>query len=100
LEWMAPGCYEPADIVIAFGLFYNLENPIGVLRRARGLTKRVLLIKTQTTILDMEGAIDSGHYSNTNYMLGYFGLFSGNPNNIDGSASDIVCKLRSRPQPL
>jgi tRNA (mo5U34)-methyltransferase len=90
LERMAPGCYDPADIVIAFGLFYNLENPIGVLRRARELTKRVLLIETQTTILDLEGAIDSGHHSSTNYMHGYFGLFSGNPENIDGSASDIV----------
>jgi tRNA (mo5U34)-methyltransferase len=90
LERMAPSSYEPADIVIAFGLFYNLENPIGVLRRARELTKRVLLIETQTTILDLEGAIDSGHHSNTNYMHGYFGLFSGNPDNIDGSASDIV----------
>jgi len=90
LERMAPGSYEPADIVIAFGLFYNLENPIGVLRRARELTKRVLLIETQTTILDLEGAIDSGHHNNTNYMHGYFGLFSGNPDNIDGSASDIV----------
>jgi tRNA (mo5U34)-methyltransferase len=90
LERMAPGCYEPADIVIAFGLFYNLENPIGVLRRARELTKRVLLIETQTTILDLEGAIDSGHHSNTNYMHGFFGLLSGNPDNIDGSASDIV----------
>lgn len=90
LERMAPGSYEAADIVIAFGLFYNLENPIGVLRRARELTKRVLLIETQTTILDIEGAVDSGHHSSTNYMHGYFGLFSGNPDNIDGSASDIV----------
>ncbi|MBB4428365.1 hypothetical protein GGD66_006952 [Bradyrhizobium sp. CIR48] len=90
LEHMAPGSFDPADLVIAFGLFYNLENPIGVLRRARELTRRVLLIETQTTILDLEGAIDSGHHSNTNYMHGYFGLLSGNPDNIDGSASDIV----------
>jgi tRNA (mo5U34)-methyltransferase len=90
LETMIPGKHPPADIVICFGLLYNLENPIGVLRRARELTKRVLLIETQTTILDLEGAVDSGHSSATNYMHGYFGLFSGNPDNIDGSASDIV----------
>ncbi len=90
LETMAPGTYPPADIVICFGLLYNLENPIGVLRRARELTKRVLLVETQTTILDLEGAIDLGHSSATNYMHGYFGLFAGNPENIDGSASDIV----------
>jgi tRNA (mo5U34)-methyltransferase len=90
LERIAPGSYEPADIVIAFGLLYNLENPISVLRRARELTKRVLLIETQTTILDLHGAVDSGHHSSINYMHGYFGLFAGNPDNIDGSASDIV----------
>jgi tRNA (mo5U34)-methyltransferase len=90
VETMPAGRYEPADIVINFGLMYNLENPIGVLRRCRELTKRILLVETQTTILDLEGAVDSGHSANTNYMHGYFGLFAGNPDNIDGSASDIV----------
>ena len=90
IETVPPGRYEPADIVINFGLMYNLENPIGALRRCREMTKRVLLIETQCTILNLEGAIDSGHYSNTNYMHGYWGVFSGNPDNIDGSASDIV----------
>jgi hypothetical protein len=90
VESMPPGRYEPADIVINFGLMYNLENPIGVLRRCRELTKRVLLIETQTTILDLEGAVDSGHHSASNYMHGYWGVFAGNPDNIDGSASDIV----------
>jgi tRNA (mo5U34)-methyltransferase len=90
LETMPPKRYQPADIVIAFGLLYNLENPIGVLRRARELTKQVLLIETQTTILDLEGRIDSGHHANTNQMQGFFGVFAGNPDNVDGSASDIV----------
>jgi hypothetical protein len=90
LETMPPGKYPPADIVIAFGLIYNLENPIAVLRRARELTRKILLVETQTTILDLEGAIDSGNARNTNYMHGYFGVFNGNPTNIDGSASDIV----------
>jgi tRNA (mo5U34)-methyltransferase len=90
LETMPAGKHEPADIVIAFGLMYNLENPIAVLRRARELTRKVLLIETQVTILDIEGAIDSGHHSNTNFMHGYFGIFAGNPANIDGSASEVV----------
>jgi hypothetical protein len=85
LEAMPSGQHEPADIVINFGLMYNLENPIAVLRRSRELTKRVLLIETQATILDLEGAIDSGHHDNTNYKHGYYGLFSGNPENIDGA---------------
>lgn len=90
LEVMPAGKHEPADVVTVFGLMYNLENPIAVLRRARELTRRTLLIETQTTILDLEGAVDSGHHGSTNYMHGYFGLFSGNPHNIDGSRSDIV----------
>lgn len=90
VETMPAGRHEAADIVINFGLMYNLENPIGALRRCREMTKRVLLIETQTTILDLEGAVDSGHCANTNYMHGYFGLFEGNPENIDGSASNIV----------
>jgi ubiquinone/menaquinone biosynthesis C-methylase UbiE len=90
VETMPPGRQNPADIVINFGLMYNLENPIGVLRRCREMTKRVLLVETQCTILDIEGAVDSGHWANTNYMHGYWGVFAGNPQNIDGSASDIV----------
>lgn len=90
LEALPPGKHEPADIVICFGLLYNLENLIGVLRRAYELTKHVLIIETQTTILDLEGPVDSGNYRDTNYMHGYFGLFSGNPHNIEGSRSDIV----------
>jgi hypothetical protein len=90
VESMPSGKHSPADIVICFGLLYNLENLLGVLRRCRELTKKVLLIETQTTILDLQGPVDSGHYRDTNYMHGYFGLFSGNPQNIEGSRSDIV----------
>jgi len=79
LETMPAGKHEPADIVIAFGLMYNLENPIAVLRRARELTRKVLLIETQVTILDLEGAIDSGHHSSTNFMHGYFRHIFGQP---------------------
>ena len=90
IDTASTGRYEPADIVINFGLMYNLENPIGALRWCRKMTRNVLLVETQCTILDLEGAIDSGHSSNTNYMHGYWGVFAGNPDNIDGSASDIV----------
>ena len=90
IETVPPERYEPADIVINFGLMYNLENPIGALRRCREMTHKVLLVETQCTILDLQGAIDLGHHTSTNYMHGYWGIFSGNPENIDGSASDIV----------
>jgi tRNA (mo5U34)-methyltransferase len=90
VETLPPGRHEPADIVINFGLMYNVENPIGVLRRCREMTRRVLLVETQCTILDLEGAIDSGHWADTKFMHGYWGVFTGNPENIDGSVSDVV----------
>lgn len=90
IETMTPNTQEPADIVINFGLMYNLENPIGALRRCREMTRKVLLVETQCTILDLEGKVDSGHCADTNYMHGYWGVFDGNPHNIDGSASPIV----------
>ncbi len=90
IETMPAHKYEPADIVLCFGLVYHVENPIGVLRRARELTKQVLLVETQTTILDLEGPIDNGHHSWTRYMHGYFGVVEGDPDNDDGSVADIV----------
>jgi tRNA (mo5U34)-methyltransferase len=90
LETMPPCHYEPADVVINFGLMYNLQNPIGVLRRSRELTRRVLLIESQTTMLDLSGAVDSGCYQSMKEMHGMFGVGLGNPGNSEGSASDIV----------
>lgn len=35
------------DVVLMFGLIYHLENPIGAIRVAHALTRRVCLIETQ-----------------------------------------------------
>jgi tRNA (mo5U34)-methyltransferase len=35
------------DIVVLFGLLYHVENPIGLLRLARGLTRRLCVVETQ-----------------------------------------------------
>ncbi|MEO7270608.1 MAG: class I SAM-dependent methyltransferase [Vicinamibacterales bacterium] len=35
------------DIVLVFGLLYHVEDPVGLLRLARGMTRRVCLIETQ-----------------------------------------------------
>ena len=39
--------FEPADLVLLLGLIYHLEDPIGVLRLARQLTKSTCIIETQ-----------------------------------------------------
>ncbi len=88
-DWDVTGV-APADVVVMFGLLYNLEDPIRVLRKARKLAKRVLLVETQTTGLDLSGRVDSGSHLWGNEMHGCFGIFSGLPGVKDGSASDII----------
>jgi tRNA (mo5U34)-methyltransferase len=70
---------KPEEIVINFGLMYI--NPVDALRRCREMTKRLLLIETQCTIVDLEDAIDSGHHSASNFMRRYWEVFSRNPEN-------------------
>jgi hypothetical protein len=82
--------YEPADVVLMFGLLYNLEDPIRFLRRAKSLTKKVLLIETQTTMLELTGNVDSGSHLWSNEMQGIFGIFPGLPNVPDGSKTNII----------
>ena len=81
---------KPADITLMFGLLYNLENPIGGLRIAKQLTKKVLLVETQTTALDLTGRVDSGSYQWGNEMMGIFGIFPGLPGLTIGSETDII----------
>lgn len=37
------------DVVLVLGLIYHVEDPIGVLRRARGMTRRVCIVESQLT---------------------------------------------------
>src|SRR5205085_788167 len=38
------------DVVLCLGLIYHLENPVGALRVARGLTGGVCLVETQASV--------------------------------------------------
>ena len=80
---------QPADVVNVFGLLYHLEDPVGVMRRARRLTKRVMLVETQTTILDLTGRIDSGYHLWSNQIEGIFGICPG-ALGPGGAATDIT----------
>ena len=44
---LTPGTLGLFDIVVVFGLLYHVEDPVGLLRLARGMTRRVCLIETQ-----------------------------------------------------
>lgn len=63
----------PRDLVLQFGLLYHLENPIGALRVARALTKRVCVIETQV-VPNMGGPVDWGSYRFVRPLKGVFGI--------------------------
>ena len=46
------------DITVLFGLLYHVENPVGALRVARSLTKRVCVVETQ--IAGQEDEVGAG----------------------------------------
>jgi len=61
------------DIVLMYGLIYHLENPIGAIRLARALARRVCLIETQVAP-NLSGWLDWGTYRTTKPMLGCFAI--------------------------
>lgn len=68
-----PGELERFDVVLMFGLLYHLENPIGALRIARNLTKRVCLVETQIAP-GLDGVIDWGCHKHVCPMQGSFAV--------------------------
>lgn len=58
---LAPAIVGEHDLVLCFGLLYHLENPVGALRVARRLCKRLCLIETQVAP-GQTGVVDYGSY--------------------------------------
>jgi tRNA (mo5U34)-methyltransferase len=65
---------EPVDVVLMYGLIYHLEDPIGALRAAAGLARKLLVIETQVLNFNLTGRIDWGGHQNTIEVPGIFGL--------------------------
>lgn len=61
------------DVVLQFGLLYHLENPVGALRVAQKLTKRVCVFETQV-VPNMGGPVDWGSYRFVRPLKGVFGI--------------------------
>ncbi len=59
------------DTVLMFGLLYHLENPVGALRVAKSLCKKVCLVETQVGP-HISGQLDWGHYEFVKPMMGSF----------------------------
>ncbi len=61
------------DLCLCFGLIYHLENPVGALRVARALTRRLCLIETQV-VPGLTGWVDYGSYRFVRPLKGSFGI--------------------------
>jgi ubiquinone/menaquinone biosynthesis C-methylase UbiE len=58
---LTPAIAGTHDLVLCFGLLYHLENPVGALRVARSLCRRLCLIETQVAP-GQTGVVDYGSY--------------------------------------
>jgi hypothetical protein len=70
---LTPQTFGMFDIVLMLGLIYHLENPVGALRVARALTKRLCLVETQI-VPGMTGMVDYGSYRFVRPLKGSFGI--------------------------
>jgi len=61
------------DVTLMLGLLYHLENPVRVLRLARAITRKVLVIETQV-VPHMSGIVDWGSWRFQRHMVGAFGI--------------------------
>lgn len=61
------------DLVLCFGLIYHLENPVGALRVARALCKRLCVVETQV-VPGLTGWVDYGSYRFVRPLKGSFGI--------------------------
>ena len=63
----------PHDVTLMLGLLYHLENPVRMLRLARAVTRRVLVIESQV-VPHAAGMIDWGARRFQQRMVGVFGV--------------------------
>ena len=70
---LSPETQGTFDIVLMLGLIYHLENPVGALRVARALTKRLCLVETQI-VPGMTGVVDYGSFRFVRPLKGSFGI--------------------------
>lgn len=85
------GQLSPVDVVLMFGILYHLEDPIGAMRLARALTKRVLLLETQVAP-GISGNIDWGSHHFQKEIMGTFCLIAESVDNpVAGSTGFCLC---------
>jgi len=70
---LSPATQGTFDVVLMLGLIYHLENPVGALRVARALTRRICLVETQI-VPGMTGVVDYGSFRFVRPLKGSFGI--------------------------
>jgi 2-polyprenyl-3-methyl-5-hydroxy-6-metoxy-1,4-benzoquinol methylase len=70
---MDPTAFGSFDAVLILGLLYHLEDPVGALRLARALTRRVCVIETQFAP-SLTGTLEWGTRTNLKAIAGSFAV--------------------------
>ncbi len=70
---LRPGDLGQFDVSLMLGLLYHIENPVGAIRLARALTRKVCVIETQV-VPNMTGIVDWGSYQFQRPMVASFGI--------------------------
>jgi hypothetical protein len=70
---MRPAEVGEFDITLMLGLLYHVENPVGTIRLARALTRKVCVIETQV-VPNMTGIVDWGSYQFQRPLVASFGI--------------------------
>ena len=73
INTLRPADLGQFDVTLMLGLLYHIENPVGAIRLARALTRKVCVIETQV-VPNMSGIVDWGSYQFQRPMVASFGI--------------------------
>jgi hypothetical protein len=89
---LSPAIVGTHDLVLCFGLLYHLENPVGALRVARSLCRRLCLIETQVAP-GQGGVVDYGSYRFVKRIEGSFVIVDETDETEESEASTLGISL-------
>jgi SAM-dependent methyltransferase len=81
---------EPRDFVLCFGLLYHIENPVEIMRKLAGLTKKAICIESQVLPSETNMQIEDGCYIKQRESKGTFGLCMDYPEIKEGGLSELA----------
>lgn len=73
INWLRAEDLGQFDVTLMLGLLYHIENPVGAIRLARALTRKVCVIETQI-VPNMTGVVDWGSYKFQRPLVASFGI--------------------------